>query len=60
MKADENDSAREPGGEGAGEMSEDEIDANLEGSFPASDPPAWTLGLGHSPAAPQEHDDEAE
>jgi hypothetical protein len=26
-------------------MSEKEIDNNLIGSFPASDPPAWTLGL---------------
>ena len=28
-----------------GEMSEDEIDANVQGSFPASDPPSWTLGI---------------
>jgi hypothetical protein len=26
-------------------MSEEEIDANLMGTFPASDPPSWTLGL---------------
>lgn len=31
---------------GAREMSEDEIDQNLIGSFPASDPPSWTLGVG--------------
>jgi hypothetical protein len=26
-------------------MSEDEIDHNLMGTFPASDPPSWTLGV---------------
>jgi hypothetical protein len=30
-----------------GEMSESEIDANVEGTFPASDPPSWTLGSDH-------------
>ena len=28
-------------------MSEDEIDLNLAGTFPASDPPSWTLGTDH-------------
>ena len=28
-----------------GGMSETEIDYNVMGSFPASDPPAWTLGI---------------
>jgi len=27
------------------EISEDEIDRNLKGTFPASDPPSWTLGV---------------
>jgi len=27
------------------EVSEDEIDRNLMGTFPASDPPSWTLGI---------------
>jgi hypothetical protein len=32
---------------GEGEMTEAEIDRNLEGTFPASDPPSWTLGTDH-------------
>jgi hypothetical protein len=29
------------------EMSEAEIDKNLQDTFPASDPPSWTLGTDH-------------
>jgi hypothetical protein len=29
-------------------ISEEEIDQNLDGSFPASDPPSWNLGTDHS------------
>ncbi len=29
------------------EMSEAEIDATLDATFPASDPPSWTLGTDH-------------
>ena len=32
-------------------MSESEIDEVIEASFPASDPPSWTLGTDHSPLA---------
>ena len=38
--------ADEPG------MSEDEIDLNLEETFPASDPPSWTLGTDHHDESP--------
>jgi len=30
-----------------GSMSEAEIDQNLADTFPASDPPSWTLGTNH-------------
>jgi hypothetical protein len=61
MKEHVNDSSRPPAGKGSSEMSEAEIDANVEGTFPASDPPAWTLGSDHRPAAghEREEDDEA-
>lgn len=34
------------------EMSEDEIDRNLVETFPASDPPSWTLGTDHLDESP--------
>ncbi len=40
------------------EMSEDEIDRNLAGTFPASDPPSWTLGTDHREESPSERTDE--
>lgn len=39
--------------EGAGKMSEAEIDRNLAETFPASDPPSWTLGTDHHDEAPE-------
>jgi hypothetical protein len=38
-----------PGGR---EMSEAEIDRTLAETFPASDPPPWTLGTDHRDEAP--------
>ena len=42
----------------AGEMSEAEIDKNLEESFPASDPPSWTLGSNHHTGSKPETESE--
>lgn len=49
MKEDEDHLSEEDDDEGQaveGEMSEAEIDYNVMGTFPASDPPSWTLGIG--------------
>ena len=40
----------------AGVMSEDEIDQNLADTFPASDPPSWTLGTNHADSRTQPSD----
>jgi hypothetical protein len=41
-----------------GEMSEVEIDYNLMGTFPASDPPSWTMGVGRHRHAHEEFEGE--
>lgn len=44
---DKNPGAPEKPGRAGREMSEAEIDRNLAETFPASDPPSWTLGMDH-------------
>jgi hypothetical protein len=46
----------EPGqnAEDADRALEDEIDQTLKDSFPASDPPSWTLGTNHQVEPPEE------
>jgi hypothetical protein len=41
---------------GAGKMSEEEIDRTLAETFPASDPPPWTLGTDHRDESPPEEE----
>jgi hypothetical protein len=43
---------QKPPEEPVGEMSEAEIDNNLAQTFPASDPPSWTLGTDHKAELP--------
>ena len=45
MSKEENNREPAEGRQGGGQMSEAEIDYNVMGSFPASDPPSWTLGV---------------
>ncbi|HEY0378594.1 MAG TPA: hypothetical protein VGC87_16890 [Pyrinomonadaceae bacterium] len=48
------DSAPDKNAEDAGRALEDEIDETLDQSFPASDPPSWTLGTDHVVGPPEE------
>ena len=43
----DNEPVRETDNPDEGEMSEAEIDKNLQDTFPSSDPPSWTLGTNH-------------
>jgi hypothetical protein len=43
--------------EDASDMSEEEIDRNLEETFPASDPPSWTLGTNHAKKSPSDDEE---
>ena len=45
MAKKDTDSEHDEAGVGGEQMSEAEIDYNVMGSFPASDPPSWTLGV---------------
>jgi hypothetical protein len=54
MQQDEKQDSPQIDEETPGEMSELEIDKNIEDSFPASDPPSWTLGTDHSDSTKNE------
>jgi hypothetical protein len=57
MTEDKNQAATGAAEPSEAEMSEAEIDRNLAETFPASDPPSWTLGTDHgreSPTRPAE------
>lgn len=47
MQQDADDEVTGPMGDGSPshQVSEEEVDYNVMGSFPASDPPSWTLGV---------------
>jgi hypothetical protein len=45
MTSDKEEAEQSPAGSSVREPTEDEIDLTLIGSFPASDPPSWTLGI---------------
>ena len=45
QKPDDDAMDRHEGGSPSDRVSEEEVDYNVMGSFPASDPPSWTLGI---------------
>lgn len=54
MAMEEDEDRKKDGGSAPGDerMSEAEIDRNLMETFPASDPPSWTLGTDHRDESP--------
>jgi len=52
MAEDKNREVPDTRGRVSGEMSEAEIDRTLAETFPASDPPSWTLGMDHQRELP--------
>lgn len=52
MPEDDDPETHNPAAQGGDEMDEGEVDSNIEGTFPASDPPSWTLGTNHRRRAP--------
>jgi len=58
MAKDKNDREQTEVRQGGEQMSEAEIDYNVMGSFPASDPPSWTLGVRPSKTSREEFEGE--
>ena len=58
MKEDTSGLPQTPVEQSVGAMSEAEIDANVKDTFPASDPPARTLGSDHREVANEDHNDD--
>lgn len=58
MAKDEQSSVCDEGRQGGEQMSEAEIDYNVMGTFPASDPPSWTLGVRPSKTSREEFEGE--
>ena len=60
MKRNSKSNSQQPTRKESEPISDTEIDENLEDSFPASDPPSWTLGTNHRDAAKTQKGDDAE
>lgn len=60
MAEDEKDVKQGTAPKGDTEMTEAEIDETLAATFPASDPPSWTLGTDHREELQTETPDDSE